>query len=892
MREDKMTKAQLFDELKRLRKVNEDLQLRLKGSANAEESISKQEEIENQLRYNERQLSLIVQNTPDFIMNIDRDAKILYINHTRYTPVEETIGTSCYNWVAPEYHAIYREILTKVFDVGDSDSLEASFNHPDGTVHWYETRFIPIKEDEKVEMVLIIAQDITERKHAEEKVQTQFQELQRNREELEAYNEEMHATMEEIEATNQELEAVNDQLIVSQGELKISEEKYRNFFYNSLVGLFRTNINEGRVLDCNDKFAKMVGWPSREECIAKGSSSARYVDPKMRENVISELMGKGEINNLEVEILIADETPMWVSYSARIAPERDCIEGVMIRIDERKKAENLIRIQRDLGIALSAAGNLGDVFRLCVDTANQASGMDCGSACLVDDVTGAMVPYYNKGLSLDFVEGGFHHDMNSPIYRQIMDGKSIYLNSSDIGKAFNEKQRTEMLNSLVIMPVLHENRTIAYFYAGSHNNNHVSEIAKNAIELIASQIGGAIANQTANEKLRRSEANLKLAQEIAHLGFWEWQYDVNKLNLSEEFCQIYGLKFDESMNYDMSFLIETVHPDDLEKMQSFITKVIEKKNFEPIEYRIINEDGEERWIWSIASIFDFKLHSMKKLFGIILDITDRKLAEKELARHRDNLEELVQERTIELENAQAELVIREKFAALGKMTATVSHEIRNPLGTIRASFFLISEHIRGKERSIDRALNRVERNIKRCDSIIDELLNYTRIRELFLKPTDIDNWLQEEIGEQKMPVSIKIKQELTANSEVLIDRERLHQCITNVIENACQAMEGEMSDIEEAEITLPKKILTIKSNMNDGILEIIIMDTGPGITPENLDKIFEPLFSTKGFGVGLGLPIVKQIMEQHGGGIEIESAIGEGTSVKLWLPIQSGKIDK
>jgi signal transduction histidine kinase len=100
----------------------------------------------------------------------------------------------------------------------------------------------------------------------------------------------------------------------------------------------------------------------------------------------------------------------------------------------------------------------------------------------------------------------------------------------------------------------------------------------------------------------------------------------------------------------------------------------------------------------------------------------------------------------------------------------------------------------------------------------------------------------------------------------------------NVIANAFQAMaEGE-----------GEKELTVETRAGDGRIAIVVKDTGPGIGPDQLEKVLEPLYSTKSFGVGLGLPIVKQIAEQHGGAVEIESQAGQGTAVALYLPLGQG----
>ena len=115
---------------------------------------------------------------------------------------------------------------------------------------------------------------------------------------------------------------------------------------------------------------------------------------------------------------------------------------------------------------------------------------------------------------------------------------------------------------------------------------------------------------------------------------------------------------------------------------------------------------------------------------------------------------------------------------------------------------------------------------------------------------------------------------------VPLDKDRFRRAIINVFDNACQAMIGEGTE----DAGTNDLALTVRTQKHDDRVEVIFEDTGPGISPDVYENIFEPLFSTKGFGVGLGLPVVKQIMEQHGGGIEIESEKGRGTRVCLWLP--------
>ncbi len=276
-----------------------------------------------------------------------------------------------------------------------------------------------------------------------------------------------------------------------------------------------------------------------------------------------------------------------------------------------------------------------------------------------------------------------------------------------------------------------------------------------------------------------------------------------------------------------------------------------------------------------------------RFVAVVRDITDRKKAEYELAKYRDHLEELVEERTRELHNAQDELVRKERLATLGQLTATVSHELRNPLGAIRPSLFIIERITESMDNEkLKNAVERVDRNIARCDHIIDELLDFTRITELEVLPVEMDSLIDTVINEQVVPAAVKIEREAGLGDETIkIDANRFRRAFINVFENAIHAM---LKD-ESTDDYIDNASLQIKSIHNNDRIEISVTDNGYGIPDDVMKKIFEPLFSTKGFGVGLGMPTVKQIMEQHCGGIEIQSTAGQGTTVTLWLPHSMNK---
>ena len=228
-----------------------------------------------------------------------------------------------------------------------------------------------------------------------------------------------------------------------------------------------------------------------------------------------------------------------------------------------------------------------------------------------------------------------------------------------------------------------------------------------------------------------------------------------------------------------------------------------------------------------------------------------------------------------------ELIQKERLAVLGKIIATVSHELRNPLGTIRTSLYTISQKLTGKNQVlVEKQLARAERNVMRCDTIIEELLDFTRASDLQLENTALDDLCSEVLNEYEFPENIKITRKFLSNAIIKIDKEKIRRALINILNNACMAMF--QSENNEIQNPLKLKILTGRS---DTKVWIEILDTGPGIPDTEINKIFEPLYSTRAYGIGLGLPIVKQIMEKHSGGISIESQSGGETSVKLWFPI-------
>ncbi|MBI2876527.1 MAG: GAF domain-containing protein [Candidatus Tectomicrobia bacterium] len=226
----------------------------------------------------------------------------------------------------------------------------------------------------------------------------------------------------------------------------------------------------------------------------------------------------------------------------------------------------------------------------------------------------------------------------------------------------------------------------------------------------------------------------------------------------------------------------------------------------------------------------------------------------------------------ELQEQQDRLIRAERLSAIGALAATVSHELRNPLSVINNAVFFLNAKVPREDLRIARNLDVIRREIQLATHIIEDLLNFSRIRPLQMVPVEAATLVRDTLSRQPIPENVQVENQVPSDMPSLAaDPEQMLQILGNLIENAVQAMpEGGTLRLEGT------------TESQRAILRV--SDTGIGIAPENLGRIFEPLFTTKSRGVGLGLAFVRRVVEAHGGHIHVESEPGKGTAFVLDLP--------
>jgi signal transduction histidine kinase len=248
--------------------------------------------------------------------------------------------------------------------------------------------------------------------------------------------------------------------------------------------------------------------------------------------------------------------------------------------------------------------------------------------------------------------------------------------------------------------------------------------------------------------------------------------------------------------------------------------------------------------------------------------------EQSLKAYYEQLEEMVESRTRELERTQEKLIRSERLAAVGELASGVGHELRNPLNVIRNCVYLINMSLDGKSTpEIEDTLKLLDLQVDISNKIVSDLLDFTRVKLPSRSIVDLNTMVKDRISWADVPERIAVKYQLSDECPKLnVDSEQVGRAITNIINNAVQSINqrGE---------------LRISTGAGEAFGWITFTDTGCGISGENLKKIFEPLFTTKPKGIGLGLAISKRMVEQNSGEIEVESTVGIGTTFTLKLPL-------
>jgi PAS domain S-box-containing protein len=393
------------------------------------------------------------------------------------------------------------------------------------------------------------------------------------------------------------------------------------------------------------------------------------------------------------------------------------------------------------------------------------------------------------------------------------------------------------------------------------------------------------ARQQAEVALRASEARFRTMADAAPVLLWMAGLDMGCTYFNQKWLEFTGRTLEQELGYGWA---EGVHPDDYEPCLATYTVAFTARQPFEMECRLRRADGVYRWILNRGVPLGPPTAPFTGYLGSAIDITSRKEAEQILQQAQEDLERRVQERTAALhqEIAERQRLEREAaraqhFALLGRLAAGVSHEIRNPLAVIMLHVDLLEEELHQPSpestAEIAQALVEIKTNLARLDDLVQDYLSLVRVSTIQREPVDLYD-LVTQFAQDMAPTLGTCGITLHLHGIDQLGTLALHQntfrrVLLNLVHNAIDAM--------------PKGgTLTLRGRRAATMVQLDVSDTGSGIPPEQQAQIFEPLYTTKPGGTGLGLFIVREIVTAHGGEVMMQSTVGRGTTFTVTLPLK------
>lgn len=294
--------------------------------------------------------------------------------------------------------------------------------------------------------------------------------------------------------------------------LREREEQYESLLNRLNVGVYRRSLGpRARIRHANPAMARLSGYDSVDELLRVPLRDF-YANPAESKVLPAEIMAHGAVHGHQVRMKRKDGTPFWASINAILHRDADgralWIDGIVEDISDRKRAESLLQVQRDLSIRLGSTSDLETALAHLLEVVTKVDGIDCGGTYLVDGATGALELVTSQGVSRAFAAVVSHLSADSPQARLVQQGQVLFTQFSQLPIPLNETRLREGIRVFCLVPLIHENRPIGALVAGSHTSDETPIQTRVTIETLAAQASGALARIRAEAERRSLERQI------------------------------------------------------------------------------------------------------------------------------------------------------------------------------------------------------------------------------------------------------------------------------------------------------------------------------------------------------------------------------------------------
>src|SRR5437870_4996274 len=372
----------------------------------------------------------------------------------------------------------------------------------------------------------------------------------------------------------------------------------------------------------------------------------------------------------------------------------------------------------------------------------------------------------------------------------------------------------------------------------------------------------------AQEELRRSEAYLAEAQRLSHTGSFGWNVSNGEIYWSKETFRIF--ECDRANKPTVELVLQRTHPEDRALVQQTIDRAAQERKDLDFEHRLLMPDGSVKHLQVVAHVLSDESGSIE-FVGAVMDVTERKRAEEKLRK------------------AQVELAHVTQVTTMGQLAASIAHEVNQPLAAIVTNANACLRWLADEYSNIEEgreAARRIVRDGKRAGDVIARIRALVRKTDTEKAQLDINHTIQEVVlltQSEAVRNRVTLRMELAGDvPPVLGDRIQLQQVILNLVMNGIEAMDTVTDQ--------PGEMLIRSCQHESDHLLVAVQDSGTGIDPQNLERIFDTFYTTKPQGMGMGLAICRSIVEAHGGRLWATTNEDRGATFRFTLPAVSDTV--